>query len=188
MSNASKALRQHFVSSGSKAALDRAFHLRNVGNGALISDTWQWEIEVRRQERKDSFRQDFEKLCGYHSSCTAIRGAYRLLWVMTEKVHCVTERRWTPHAHTHSAGSTATSHPQTNPNADRGILCTAGIRHNHSPACCCLLQPCWHSAVKLWGDGRTPAAGTVEHRLGGRQRGEGSAQCLQPVYGEWIAI
>ena len=101
MSLANKALRHHFVNSGLKAAVDRALYFRDAGNGALISDTWQWGIAVRRERSKDSFRRDFEKLCGQHTSYVAFKSAYRFHLVMAERVQCAPGRRWNTHLFSH---------------------------------------------------------------------------------------
>ena len=94
LSLANKAMRQHFVSSGLQGALDRALVARDVVNRALMSDTWQWGIAVRRQPiREDSFRREFDKLHDRRGYYTEFRSVYRFTLVMKDKVQCPTESR-----------------------------------------------------------------------------------------------
>lgn len=85
---ANKALRQHFIIM-LKPAIDRAFAARKAANAALISNTWQWEVAVRKQPKEDSFTHDFEKLHKHQPSCRARVCGYRLPLVMTQKSRCV---------------------------------------------------------------------------------------------------
>lgn len=110
MSLANKAMRQHFVAllfvSGFKEALDRALVARDAVNRALLSDTWQWGIAVRRQPvRKDSRRQDFDKLYDRRSYCTKFKSVYRFTLVMRDKVQCPQKAGNIPCARLHCEGS-----------------------------------------------------------------------------------
>ena len=151
---ANKALRQHFVAT-MKPAIDRAFAVREAANKALTSDTWQWEVAVRKQPKEDCFTHDFEKLHGHQPSCKPPICGYRFHLVMTQKSRCVEKATRSTHSD-HAGGA--------QPHALRGVEsrrletpCHVGSRSIIPPAC--LGQPRWHSTPELLRRSRSPAAG-----------------------------